>query len=149
MIPLIEPYVTISKVVIRPALLYGSECWPAKKIFEHKMEVTQMRMLRWMCEHTLLDRIRNQEFRDKLGVASIFGKMCENKLRCFGHVQRKTFTTPVKRVENIIVEGMRSRGRPKRTWDEQIKVDIHELNLSEGLTRDRGSWRRYIHVLDY
>ncbi|XP_057532987.1 uncharacterized protein LOC130810880 [Amaranthus tricolor] len=29
-------------VVIRPALLYGTECWLVKKIFEHKIEVTGM-----------------------------------------------------------------------------------------------------------
>ena len=94
-----------------------------------------MRMLRWMCGHTLMDRIRNQEFRDKLGVAPISGKMRENRLRWFGHVQRKTFDAPVRRVESIIVDGKRSRGRPKRTWDEQIRVDLQELNLSADLTR--------------
>ena len=54
-------------------------------------------------------------------------------------MQKKTFDASVKRVECIIVEGKKSRGRPRRTWDEQIKVYLHELNLSEGLTRDRGS----------
>ena len=74
------------RTAIRPALLYGTECWPVKKIFEHKMEVTEMRMLSWMCGHTLMDQIRNQEFRDKLRVAPISGKMHENRLRWFGHV---------------------------------------------------------------
>ena len=96
-----------------------------------------------------MDRIRNQEFRDKLGIAPIFKKMRENRLSWFGHVQRKTFAAPVRRVESIIVEGKRSRGRPRRTWDEQIKVDLHELNLSKGLTRDRDNWRRHIHVVVY
>ena len=73
--------------------------------------------------------------------------MRKNRLRWFKHVQRKTFDA--KRVENIIVKDKRSRGSPMRTWDEQIKVDLHDLNLSEGLTRDRGSWRRHIHVLGY
>ena len=54
----------------------------------------------------------------------------------------------MRRVESIIVEGKRSRERLKRTWDKQIKVDLRGLNLSEGMTRDRGSWRRHIHVLD-
>ncbi|XP_057540588.1 uncharacterized protein LOC130818434 [Amaranthus tricolor] len=30
------------RVAIRPTLLYGSECWSVKKIFEHKMKVTEM-----------------------------------------------------------------------------------------------------------
>ena len=86
---------------------------------------------------------------NKLGVAPISRKIRENRLRWFGHVQRKIFAAWLRRVESIIVEGKRGRGRPRRTWDEQIRVDLHELNLFEGLTRDRGSWRRHIHVLDY
>ena len=27
------------RATIKPALLYGTECWPIKKILEHKMEV--------------------------------------------------------------------------------------------------------------
>ena len=77
----------------------------------------------------------------------IFGD--KYRLRWFGHVQRKTLADPVRRVKNIIIEGKRSRGRLRRTWDEQIKIDLRELNLSEGLIRDRGSWRRHIHVLNY
>ena len=91
------------RTIIRLALLYGTECWLVKKSFEHKMEVTELCMLRWMCGHTLMDRIRNQEFRDKLGVAPIFRKMREYRLRWFGHVQRKTLAAPVTRVESIIV----------------------------------------------
>ena len=47
------------RTTIRPAMLYGSECWALKKKHEHKMGVTEMRMLRWMCGHTLKDRIHN------------------------------------------------------------------------------------------
>ena len=41
-------------------------------------------------------------------------------------MQEKTFDVPERRVESIIVEGKKSRGRSKRTWDEQIKVDLNE-----------------------
>ena len=63
-----------------------------------------------------MDRIRNQEFRDRLRVAPLSGKMREHRLRWFGHVQRKTFDALVRSVESIIVAGKKSRGRPKRTW---------------------------------
>ena len=95
------------------------------------------------------DKIRNQKFREKLGVAPISAKMLENRLRWFGHVQRKTFDAPVRRIETIIVEGKKDRGRPRRTWEDQIKIDLHELHLSKDLTRDMVSWRRLIHVLDF
>ena len=59
-------------------------------------------------------------------------------------MQRKTFDASVKRIESIIVEGKRGRGRPRRTREEQLKIDLHELHLSKDLTRDRGSGRRLI-----
>ena len=68
-------------MAIWPALLYGIECWPIKKTFEHRMKVTEMRMLRWMCGHTLMNRIKNHEFRERLGVDLISVKMRENRLR--------------------------------------------------------------------
>ena len=64
-------------------------------------------------------------------------------------MQRKDFDNPVRRVESIIVEGKRNRGRPKKTWVEQITNDLNELRLSADLTRDRSSLRRQIHVFDY
>ena len=106
-------------------------------------------MLRWICGKNMMDKIRNQEFREKLGVTPLSAKIRENRLRWFGHVQRKIHDAPVRRIECIIVEGKRSRGRPRRTWEEQIKSDLHELHLFKDLTRNRASWQRLIHVLDY
>ncbi|XP_075095152.1 uncharacterized protein LOC142173457 [Nicotiana tabacum] len=34
------------KVVVRPAIFYGDECWPVKKSHVQKMSVDEMRMLR-------------------------------------------------------------------------------------------------------
>ncbi|KAG5593624.1 hypothetical protein H5410_034856 [Solanum commersonii] len=48
------------RVVVRPALLYGAECWPVKNAHVQKMHVAEMRMLRWMCRHTRSDKIRNE-----------------------------------------------------------------------------------------
>ena len=57
----------------------------------------------------MLDRFKNQEFTEKLGVAPLTAKMHENRLRWFGHVQRKTYDAPVRRIESIFVEGKKSR----------------------------------------
>ena len=64
------------RVVIRLAMLYGTECWSVKKTFEHKMNVTEMRMLRWMCAYTFLNRIKNQEFRKKVKGSPLFLQKC-------------------------------------------------------------------------
>ncbi|XP_076951351.1 putative sphingolipid transporter spinster homolog 2 [Bidens hawaiensis] len=104
------------------------------------MEVAEMRMLRWMCGHTRLDRIRNEVFRERLGIVSIGEKIKEGRLRWYGHVKRRQETTPVRVVETLNVEGRRSRGRPKLTWEERIRQDLLELHLSEDMVHDRGDF---------
>ena len=50
-------------------------CWPIKKSHVQRMKVTKMRMIRWVCGHTRLNKIRNEVIRGKIGVASIEDKM--------------------------------------------------------------------------
>jgi hypothetical protein len=40
------------KTVIRPAMLYGAECWPTNRRHVQQLSVAEMRMLRWICGHT-------------------------------------------------------------------------------------------------
>ena len=35
--------------VVRPAMLYGAETWATTRGQEARLEVNEMRMLRWMC----------------------------------------------------------------------------------------------------
>ena len=38
----------VYKTVVRPAMMYGAETWAPKKAQEKKLDVAEMRMLRWM-----------------------------------------------------------------------------------------------------
>ena len=53
----------VYKTVVRPAMVYGAEAWPIKKSQEKKLDVAEMKMLRWMCGVTKVDRIRNKRIR--------------------------------------------------------------------------------------
>ncbi|XP_070001946.1 uncharacterized protein [Nicotiana sylvestris] len=136
------------KAVVRPAMMYGAECWPVKNSHIQKMKVAEMRMLRWMCEHTRMDKIRNDDIREKVQVALIDDKMREARLIWFGHVQRRSPDAPVRRSEQLVVEGTRrGRGRPKKYWGEVIRQDMARLQISEGMTLDREMWRSSIRVV--
>ena len=43
------------RTVVRPALLYGAETCSVTKTQEQRLEVNEMRMLRWMCGVTKRD----------------------------------------------------------------------------------------------
>ena len=137
------------KTAIRHFLLYGTECWANKKQHIQKISVTEVRMLRWMCGKTRMDKVRNEDIRNLVGIALIKNKMRENRLRWFGHIGRRPMDASVRRVENIDIEqGKKLRGRPKKTWMEVIKKDMKLLELEERMVADRNVWRRRIHVLD-
>ena len=106
-------------------------------------------MLRWFCGHTRRDRVRNEAIRERVGVAQIEEKFTQHRLRLFRHVQRRPSEAPLrsgvlKRVDKV----KRGRGRPKLTWDESVKRDLKnwDISISEELVLDRSVWRLTINV---
>ncbi|KAG5575700.1 hypothetical protein H5410_055834 [Solanum commersonii] len=115
------------RVVVRPALLYGAECWPVKNAHVQKMHIVEMRMLRWMCGHTRSDKIRNEVIREKVGGASVVDKLREARLRWFGHMKRRYAPdTPGEGgARGWLLRCLeRGRGRPKKYWGEVIRRDL-------------------------
>jgi hypothetical protein len=49
-----------------------------------------MRMLRWICGHIRRDRVRNDNIRERLGVAPVEEKFVQHRLRWFVHMQRRS-----------------------------------------------------------
>jgi hypothetical protein len=97
-------------------------------------------MLLWFCGHTRRDRVRNEVIREKVRVAPIEEKLTQHRLRWFGHIQRRSSEAPVrsgvlKRVDKV----KRGRGRSKLTWDESVKRDLKDWNISEDVALDRGA----------
>ncbi|XP_070004357.1 uncharacterized protein [Nicotiana sylvestris] len=112
------------------------------------MKVAEMRMLRWMCEHSKMDKIRNEVIREKVGVAPVEDKMREARLRWFGHIQRRSIDVPVRRYERLaVVDTRRGIGRPKKYWGEVIRQDMARLRITEDMTLDRELWRSSIKVI--
>ena len=102
------------RTAIRPAMLYGAECWPTKIRHVQQLSVVEMRMLRWICGHTRMDRVRNDDIRDRL--APIEEKFVQHRLRWFGHLQRRSPDAPVHCGVLSQANNMRrERGRPKLT----------------------------------
>jgi hypothetical protein len=103
-------------------------------------------MLRWCCGHTR-DRVRNDDIRDRAGVAPIEEKLIQHRLRWFGHVQRRPPEAPVRSGVLKRADKVKSgRGRPKLSWDEFVKRDLKEWNISKDLAMDKSAWRLAINV---
>jgi len=51
-----------------------------------------MRMVRWMCDVKVKDRVPSKEWIDRLGIDDIILVLRQNRLRWYGHVLRKEDT---------------------------------------------------------
>ena len=127
----------VYRTVVRPAMLYGAETWATTKRQESRIEVNEMRMLRWMCGVTRKDKIRNEHIRGTTIVVQASRKITERRLKWYGHVMRMEEDHVVRRVMTKAIPGKRKRGRPKTRWKDVCKRD-----MQTGLTGKRRSTTR-------
>jgi len=121
---------------------HGSETWPVRKENEVTLQRAEMRMVRWMCNVKVRDRVPSKEFKERLGIDDIISILQQNRLRWYGHVLQKEDTDWVKKCMEYEVEGPRPRGRPKRTWREVVQKHCQARNLNKEDAMDRGRWKK-------
>ena len=135
--------------LVEPVLLYGSECWCLRKEDERRLLVAEMGWLRRIIGRSRREKIRNEETREELGAEeTIVEKIRKRRLRWFGHVRRMGGERLPNAALHGHVSGERSRGRPRKTWMDNIKEDLREkgTDLAEiGETiRNREVWRSFV-----
>jgi hypothetical protein len=106
-----------------------------------------MRMLRWICGHTRRDQVRNDDIRERLGVALVQEKLVQHCLRWFEHMQRKPAETPIRNgVIRRTSNNKRDRRRPNLTWEKSVKRDLKDWCITKELALDSRKWKLAIHV---
>ena len=103
----------VYKTVVRLAMMYGAETWAMKKAQEKKLDVAEMRMLRWMSGVTKPDRIWNERIRGTTKVGEISKKVQESRLKWYGHVLRREDECVGKRVMGMEVSGEKKERKTK------------------------------------
>jgi len=116
--------------VFPSSVLRGYETSPVRKENKVALQRAEMRMVRWMCNVKVKDRVPSKELRERLGTDDMILILQQNRLRWYRHVLRKEDTDWVKKCIEYEVEGSRPRGRPKRMWREVVEKDCQAHNLN-------------------
>jgi len=74
---------------VQSSMLHGSETWPVRKENEMALQRAEMRMVRWMCNVKVKDRVPSKELRERLEIDDIILIVQQNRLWWYGHVLRK------------------------------------------------------------
>ena len=100
-------------------------------------------MLCWMSHATFKDRIPSNLL-TKIDLPPVRRIVQRNRLRWFGHVMRMDNDNWVKKCMTLEVYGRRDPGRPKKTWEQVIASDLHELGVTWSPAQDRLNSRKTI-----
>jgi len=134
----------VYRACVQSVMTYASETWTIKAEDEQRLERNENAMLRWMCGVSLQDRVATKELRQRLGIEGVLEKIRRGRLRWFGHVERKDEADWVSACRVMEVDGIRGRGRPKKSWRECVNTDMRSLGLAAEVAQDRVTWRNVI-----
>ena len=131
---------------VRPVLLYGAETWATTKAIEKKICSCDQWMLRHMAHVQWEDRVITEKVRRRCGVKDIMDVLKRNRLRWYGHVTRRDNDHVLSKATEMEVEGVRPRGRPKKTWKRCVEQDLRERNIGEENIHNRKEWKRLVQL---
>jgi hypothetical protein len=96
-------------------------------------------------------RLHNEELNDVYSSPNIIRVIKSKRMRSAGHVARMGEKRGAYRILVGRPEGRRPLGRPRRRWDDNIKIDLQEVGWWGmdwiELTQDRDRWRAVVNVV--
>ncbi|KAJ4449920.1 hypothetical protein ANN_01327 [Periplaneta americana] len=162
-IPLPLPYalvsknlkVTIYKTVILPVVLYGCETWTLTLREEReRLRVFENKVLRKLFGAKRDEvtgewrKLHNTELHALYFSPDVIRNIKSRRLRWAGHVTCMGESRNAYRVLFGRPEGKRPLGKPKRMWEDNIKMDLREVGYDGrdwiNLAQDRDQWRAYV-----
>jgi hypothetical protein len=125
--------IKIYRTIILPVVLYGCETWSLTLREEHMLRVFENRVLRrifgpkWNEVTGEWKRLHNEELYDLYSSPNIIRVIKSRIMRWAGHVARMGEGRGGYRILVGRPEGRRPLGRPRRRWEDNIKMDLQEV----------------------
>jgi hypothetical protein len=122
------------KTVILPVVLYGCETCSLTLREEHRLRVFENRVLRRIFgpkreEDGSWRKLRNDELHSLYSSPNIVRVIKSRRMRWAAGVARMWEGRGIYRVLVRRPEGKRPLGRPRRRWEDNIKLDLREIGI--------------------
>jgi hypothetical protein len=149
--------IRIYNTTILPVVLYGCDTWSLALREENRLRVFENRVPRrrfglkrdemtggWI-------KLHNEELRDLYSLPSIIRMVKSRRKIWVGLVAQIGEKTNVCRLLEGKPDGKRLLRRPRRSWVENIKINLGEVGWGDvdwiGLAQDRGKWRALVNAV--
>jgi hypothetical protein len=146
----------IYKTIILP-VLYGCETWSLTLREEHRLRVFENRVLRKMFGSKRGEvtgegrKLHNEELYNLYSSPDIIRQIKSRRMSWAGHVVRRGEERKVQGFGGER-EGKRPLGRPRRRWEDGMRMDLREISWGDGvdwirLAQDRDRWRAVVNAV--
>ena len=145
------------KTIILPVVLYGCETWSLTLREEHRLRVFENKVGRRIFGAKRDEitgewrKLHNAELHALYCSPNIIRNLKWSRLRWAEHVARLEQFRNAYRVLAEKPESKRPLGRPRRRWEDNIKIDLREVGCDPGdwidLAEDRDQWRAYVRAV--
>jgi hypothetical protein len=132
-------------------LYFNHQTWSLTLREERRLRVFQNRVLRRVFgpkRDEVTGEWRNEQLNDLYSLPKIVRVIKSRRMRWAGHVALMGEERGVHRVLVGKPEGKRPFGRPRRRWEDNIKMDLQEDGEGGGdwmeLAQDRDKWRALV-----
>lgn len=132
----------IYKTIVEGITLYGSEVWEISKRNEGKLKAMEMEFWRRSCNIKRTDRIRNEEIRQRMGIATnIIDTIEGRRLKWYGHLRRMSEERWPKKIWHWKPPLHRKRGRPRLSWNDGVRQAMQDRCMKDDDWQDRRRWK--------
>jgi hypothetical protein len=149
--------IKIYKTIILPVVLYGCEGWSLTLREECRLRVFENMVLRRILGPKRDEvtgewrRLHKKELYALYSSLNIIRVMKSRRLRWAGHVARMGERRGAYRALVGKPEGRRPLKRPRRRWEDNIKMDLREVGCGGGdwvdLAQDKDRWRALVYTV--
>jgi hypothetical protein len=148
--------IKIYKTVILPVVLYRCETWSLSLGEVHRLRVFESRVLRKIFgpkseEDGSWRKLHNDELHDLYSSPNIVRVIKSRRMRWTGRVARMGEGRGVYRALVGRPESKWTLGRPRRRWEDNIKMYLREIGIDGAnwiqLAQDRVHWRACVNTV--
>jgi hypothetical protein len=142
--------IKIYRTIILPVVLYECETWSLTLREKRRLRVYENRVLRRVFGPKRGEvigewrKLHIEELNDLYSLPNIVWVVKSRRMRWTGHVARMGEERGVHRVFVGKPEGKRPLGRPRRVWEDNIKMNLQEVGGGRGdwmeLVQDGDKW---------
>ena len=139
------------KALIRPVVVYGSECWVLTENIKQKLLVFGRKILKRIFGPTQKAsgewRLKtNEELEKAINNENIVRYIKYKRVSWWGHVERMTNERVTKTIYKWKPYATRLKGRPRVRWEDDVRNDLRKMGVTnwKQRTQERKKWKEII-----